>query len=96
MGEGTHGVKATPEDLEHEVESIRDGMAPVLDELDHRRHELADMPRRIKSRLPRALKAIATVAALVTVARIIRGRRSRARAARLRASSPSPLGFPSF
>ena len=42
MGEGTNGVRPSPEELERDVERIRDSMAGIVSELDRRRHELFD------------------------------------------------------
>jgi hypothetical protein len=89
MGQGTHGVKASPEELKREVEEIREGMTPVLDELDHRRHEMMDWRLQLRRHRPaivRALAAAAAMFAVVTLAR--RSRRARARGKRGRAPLP--------
>ena len=62
MGEGTSGVKRTPEDLEREVETIRESMDPVLQELDARRHELVDWKLQLRRHGPTLMKAGAVVA----------------------------------
>ena len=81
MGERTNGMKTSPEELEREVESIREGMAPILSELDHRRHDLTDWRHQLRQRGPILLKSLAVVAGLVTVAKLVqrRGRKRRAR-----------------
>ena len=48
MGQGKAGVKASPEEIEREVKSIREGMDPIVTELDHRRHQVAELPQRMK------------------------------------------------
>lgn len=82
MGQGAHGVKAKPEDLKREVEEIREGMTPVLDELDHRRHEMTDWKLQLRHRGPAFLKGIAALAAVIAAVKLVT--RGRARAARKR------------
>ena len=57
MGEGTSGVKRTPEEIEREVESIRESMDPVLEELDVRRHEMMDWKLQLRRHGPTLMKA---------------------------------------
>jgi len=76
-------VKASPEELKREVEEIREEMTPVLDELDHRRHEMMDWRLQLRRRGPAIAKGVVALVALLTVVRLVRGRaRRRARAAR--------------
>jgi hypothetical protein len=82
MGQGTHGVKTSPDELKREVEEIREGMAPVLDELDHRRHEMTDWRLQLRRRGPALLKRVAAIAALIATVKLVK--RGRARAARKR------------
>jgi len=96
MGEGTSGVKRTPEELEREVESIRESMDPVLEELDTRRHELMDWKLQLKRHGPTLGKAVAVAAGIfmaVGVAKDVGGtmrRRMRRRSRR----SPFDPGTP--
>lgn len=78
MGQGAHGVKASPEDLKREVEEIREGMTPVLDELDHRRHEVMDWKLQLSRRGPTILKGAAAIVAVIATVQLIRRRRARA------------------
>lgn len=82
MGQGTHGVKASPEELKREVEEIREGMTPVLDELDHRRHEMTDWSLQLRRHGPALLKGVAAIAAVIVTVKLMK--RGRARAARKR------------
>ena len=77
MGQGAHGVKASPEELKREVEEIREEMTPVLDELDHRRHEMMDWRLQLRRRGPAIAKGLVALAAVVTVVQLVRRRRHR-------------------
>ncbi|MGE5179622.1 MAG: hypothetical protein ACM3PF_11045 [Bacteroidota bacterium] len=80
MGKGTDGVKASPEELEQNVREIRNEMAPVLNELDHRRHEMTDWKLQLRRRAPVLLKGAAVLAALVAGFTFVKRRRARSRA----------------
>lgn len=71
MGEGTHGMKQTPEQIEQEVHEIRDRMEPNLAELDRRRHHFAAWTRRMKHRLPRVLGAVVVLVGVVRVVQAV-------------------------
>lgn len=90
MGQGTHGVKASPEELKREVEEIREGMTPVLDELDHRRHQMMDWRLQLQKHRPAILKGLAAAAAMFTVVTLTR-RVRHARSARKRRRPPLPV-----
>ncbi|HYJ32573.1 MAG TPA: hypothetical protein VE326_05085 [Candidatus Binatia bacterium] len=77
MGQGTHGVKASPEELKREVEAIREEMTPVLDELDHRRHEMTDWKLQLRRRGPALLGVVAGIAAVVITLKMVKRRLSR-------------------
>jgi len=84
-----YGEPAKPEEIEREVEQIRENMEPVLHELDIRRQELTDWRLQLERHGPTLLKIGAMAAgaiAMVSAARGITGgikarrrRRSRAR-----------------
>lgn len=78
MGQGTDGVKTAPEKLKREVEEIRESMTPVLDELDHRRHEMTDWSLQLRRHGPALLKGVAAVAALIATVNLVKQRRARA------------------
>lgn len=78
MGQGTDGVKTAPEKLKQEVEEIRESMTPVLDELDHRRHEMTDWSLQLRRHGPALLKGVAAVAALIATVNLVKQRRARA------------------
>ena len=87
MGEGTPDVETdpTPEQLEHEVEHIRNGMTHVVRELDRRRHEWFDWRLQVREHaLELGLAAIgaacvATGFAVVAAMRKRRKKRLRAK-----------------
>lgn len=86
MGEGTSGMNRSAEDLEHEVESIRAGMDPVIDELDHRRHRLTERAQEIRQRAPgMARKVMIAIAVFKAVRMFMRKRAERRRVASGRA-----------
>jgi hypothetical protein len=87
MGERTNGVKTSPEVLEREVESIREGMTPILSELDHRRHDLTDWRLQLRRRGPALLKAFGVLAGLLAVVQIVKRQGRTRRARRATASS---------
>jgi hypothetical protein len=60
MGEGKSHVKTeeSPEQIEHEIENIRENITDIASELDRRRHELVDWRLQLKKHGP----AIAMVA----------------------------------
>jgi flagellar motor component MotA len=74
MGKAADGLK-TPEDLEREVEEIRAHMAPVIAELDHRRHALLDWRSQLKRRGPALAGLAAAVMGVVVAVRLARRRR---------------------
>lgn len=83
MGKGAHGVNASTDELKREVEEIREEMTPVLDELDHRRHEMMDWRLQLRRRGPTIAKGVLALVAVLTVVRLVRHRaRRRAVAAR--------------
>lgn len=81
MGEGTDRMKASPAEIEKEVEEIRGNMEPVIAELDHRRHALMDWRSQLRRRGPAVLGVLAVViGGVVAVRRLARhsgGRRRR-------------------
>ena len=88
MGEGTGSVNRTPADVERELHELREGMEPVVQELDTRRHELTDWKLQLRRHGPTLLKAGAVVAGVFlavgvaqdvqrTVRRQMRRRRAR-------------------
>jgi len=79
MGKRTSGMKTKPEELEHEIESIRGGMDPVLRELDIRRHELTDWRLQLERHRPELVRiGLWTAGALVGL-RVIGGMRAQMR-----------------
>ena len=77
MGEGTDRVKASPEELQREVETLRDEIDPVLKELGHRKHELTDMGRQVKRYTPAVVKSAVAAAGLLAFVAYIRSRRAK-------------------
>jgi hypothetical protein len=74
-----HGELAEPEEIEREVEQIRENLEPVLHELDIRRQELMDWRLQLRRHGPTLLKIGAMAAgaiAMVGAARDITGRMS--------------------
>jgi len=88
MGERADGVKTSPEVLEREVETIREGMTPILSELDHRRHDLVDWRLQLRRRGPALLKALGVLAGFLAVMQLMK-RQGRARRARRTTASSS-------
>lgn len=82
MGKGTDGM-SSPEALEQEVREIRDEMTPVLEELDHRRHEVTGRTRQLRRRVPAMLRTAAIVFAVFAGMKMLKRRRARSRAKRL-------------
>lgn len=81
MGERTSGMK--PEQIEHEVESIRAGIEPVIDELDHRRHDLVERATQIRRQAPGIMRKVMLTMAVVTAVRtFLRMRSSRRKQSR--------------
>lgn len=78
MGKGTDGM-SSPETLEQEVREIRDEMTPVLEELDHRRHQVTDRTQEMKRRVPAILKGLAVAAAVWAGMKFLNRRRARSR-----------------
>lgn len=98
MGEGRGSVKRSPEDLEREVESIRESMDPVIQELDARRHELTDWKLQLRRHGPALMKAGAFVAGVFVavgvvqdVQRTVRRRMIRRRLRHELAENPSDV-----
>ena len=87
MGEGPGSMNRSPEELEREVESIRESMDPVIDELDARRHELMDWKLQLRRHGLTLLKTGAVVAGLLVAVGVAQdvGRTMRRRTRRRRA-----------
>ncbi|HEV8481316.1 MAG TPA: hypothetical protein VGR66_11030 [Candidatus Eisenbacteria bacterium] len=79
MGEGAHGVKEGPEQIEHEVESIRERMEPAVAELDRRRHRMAQKVSRVKRAAPKVLQIATFVVGVIQVVRAVKKVRARGR-----------------
>ena len=81
MGQGSNGLGSLPppDELELEVERRLAGLATIVDELDHRRHELLDWRLQVSARARQLRKAAALVAVLAAVAVGLAVRRSRRR-----------------
>lgn len=85
-------MKSSPEQLEREIESIRDRMEPVMAELDHRRDQMAASMDRVRRRLPTALRmALLAFAVLRAVKAVRKERVSRRRRALVAGSNAARL-----
>ncbi len=79
MGEGTHGMKDSSEQLEREVTEIRGRMQPVIGELDRRRHRLMDWQALVRRRGATAARIGLVLAGVIVAGRTVRRLRSRSR-----------------
>jgi hypothetical protein len=81
MGQGTNGLGSLPppDELELEVERRLSGLATIVDELDHRRHELLDWRLQVQAHARTLGKAAAVAAVIGVVAIAISVRRNRQR-----------------
>ena len=85
MGQGTDGMKESPQEIEHDIEALRHEIDPVLEELDHRRQAVTAAVSRLRRRAPALVKGAAVLVGLVVTVRAVRGfraRRARRHAAR--------------
>lgn len=75
MGQATHAMKSSPEQLEHDITSIRQELDTVLSELDRRRHELTDWRLQFRRRGPKLIRlTLGVIAAVRTFRKIRRAR----------------------
>ena len=79
MGERAHGLKEDPEQIEHEVESIRERMEPAVAELDRRRHRITQKVSRVKRAAPKLLQIAVFVVGVIQVVRAVKKVRARGR-----------------
>ena len=86
MGEAAHGMKADPERIEREVETIRERMEPTVAELDRRRHRMTAKASRVKRAAPTVLQIAIFVVGVIQVVRAVK----RVRARGVSASMPRP------
>ena len=78
MGKGTDELKASPDQLEREVEEIRGNMEPVIAELDHRRHHAVMVwRRRLRGRGAAVLGMIGAMVAGTLAVRAMKKKRQR-------------------
>jgi len=92
MGEGTQGVKASPADIERDIEAIRGHMEEVVAELDDRRHRLTNWGRQLRQKGPVVLRVAAVVGAVagtVVLVRRMRYRRAHGRNGQSRPFDPA-------
>jgi hypothetical protein len=102
MGERTDDVRDidSPENLEQEVEDIRDNMTDIVGELDRRRHEVLDWRLQLRRRAgPLAMAAVGLVilvgsAAGLSIWRRRRRNRPVAKARRLRDALSRMIAHP--
>jgi len=80
MGEATHGMKENPEQIEQEVETIRERMEPAIAELDRRRHHMTQRVDRMKRGAPKLLQIAMFVVGAIQVVRAVKRLRARGRA----------------
>jgi len=81
MGQGKNGLGPLPppDELEVEVERRLSDLATIVDELDHRRHELLDWRVQLQAHARTLRKAAAVAAVLGVVAMAVTIRRNRQR-----------------
>ena len=79
MGQATHRLKSSSEQIEHDIASIRQELGTVLSELEHRRHEFTDWRLQLRRRGPKLVRAAMGVfAAVRTFQKLRQLRRARA------------------
>ena len=79
MGEATHGMKESPEQMEQDVETIRGRMEPTVAELDRRRHRMTAKVGRVKRAAPTVLQIALFVVGVIQVVRAVKTVRARGR-----------------
>jgi hypothetical protein len=73
MGTGEDRVK--PEDVEREIDQIRNRMAPVLEELARRRRRLANMKHQLRHRAAQVGAGVTLIGGLFAAVRFLKRRR---------------------
>ena len=73
MDTGENRVK--PEDVEREIDEIRNRMAPKLDELSRRKQRATDWKYQLKHRKARLAKGVTLIGGLIAAVRWLKKRR---------------------
>ena len=77
MAATTDGVKRSPEEVEREIGSMRDGLSTVLDELRYRRERAMRLGTNMKRHAPKMARGMALFGGIAAAVRFLRKRREK-------------------